>query len=51
MIVLKYHPKRGSTYKTLVGKGIIFDTGGLAIKSRDGMCSMKGDMGGRKFFR
>eukprot|EP00397_Hematodinium_sp_SG-2012_P032865 GEMP01035040.1.p1 GENE.GEMP01035040.1~~GEMP01035040.1.p1 ORF type:complete len:499 (+),score=125.39 GEMP01035040.1:66-1562(+) len=30
----------------LVGKGIIFDTGGLAIKGRDGMCGMKRDMGG-----
>ena len=30
----------------LVGKGIVYDTGGLAIKSRDGMCGMKGDMGG-----
>lgn len=31
---------------TLVGKGIVYDTGGLAIKSRDGMCGMKHDMGG-----
>lgn len=30
----------------LVGKGIIYDTGGLAIKSREGMCGMKRDMGG-----
>jgi len=30
----------------LVGKGIVFDTGGLAIKGREGMCGMKRDMGG-----
>jgi probable aminopeptidase NPEPL1 len=30
----------------LVGKGIVYDTGGLALKSRDGMCGMKHDMGG-----
>lgn len=29
-----------------VGKGITFDTGGLSIKSKDGMCGMKTDMGG-----
>lgn len=26
---------------SLVGKGIVFDTGGLSIKSREGMCEMK----------
>lgn len=30
----------------LVGKGITFDTGGAALKSKEGMCGMKGDMGG-----
>jgi len=30
----------------LVGKGIVYDTGGLSIKSKDGMPGMKGDMGG-----
>lgn len=29
-----------------VGKGIVYDTGGLCIKSRTGMCSMKRDCGG-----
>lgn len=29
-----------------IGKGIVFDTGGLCIKSRQGMCSMKRDCGG-----
>jgi len=30
----------------LVGKGITFDTGGAALKSREGMCGMKRDMAG-----
>ena len=30
----------------LVGKGITFDSGGLSIKTGDGMIGMKGDMGG-----
>ena len=29
-----------------VGKGIVFDTGGLCIKSRPNMCGMKADCGG-----
>jgi leucyl aminopeptidase len=35
------HPKLA-----LVGKGVCFDTGGLDIKSADGMRNMKKDMGG-----
>ena len=31
---------------TLVGKGVCFDTGGLNLKTRDGMLEMKKDMGG-----
>jgi probable aminopeptidase NPEPL1 len=30
----------------LVGKGIVYDTGGLALKPKEGMCGMKADMGG-----
>ncbi len=30
----------------LVGKGVTFDTGGLSLKSSDGMISMKADMSG-----
>jgi len=30
----------------LVGKGVVYDTGGLSLKSSAGMCGMKGDMGG-----
>ena len=29
-----------------MGKGIVYDTGGLALKPKEGMCSMKADMGG-----
>ena len=31
---------------TLVGKGVCFDTGGLDLKTHDGMLQMKKDMGG-----
>lgn len=30
----------------LVGKGIVYDTGGLGLKPKEGMCGMKADMGG-----
>lgn len=30
----------------LVGKGLVYDCGGLALKPADGMCNMKTDMGG-----
>ena len=36
----------GAPRLTLVGKGVCFDTGGLDLKSRDGMRAMKVDMGG-----
>ncbi|MCI0453913.1 MAG: leucyl aminopeptidase [Candidatus Dadabacteria bacterium] len=46
-IHLTYKPK-GSIRKTvaIVGKGITFDSGGLCIKPRDSMRTMKGDMSG-----
>jgi leucyl aminopeptidase len=31
---------------TLIGKGVVFDTGGISIKPSAGMEDMKGDMGG-----
>ncbi len=36
----------GALHVVLVGKGITFDTGGLSIKSNEGMLTMKMDMGG-----
>ena len=40
----EYTPKDKSI--CLVGKGIVYDTGGLSIKISGNMCGMKGDMGG-----
>ncbi len=49
LVRLDYTPRK-TTRRTpqvvLVGKGITFDTGGLSIKSRDNMMSMKRDMTG-----
>ena len=39
------HPTATRTI-AFVGKGITFDSGGLSIKSADGMITMKSDMGG-----
>ncbi len=39
-------PKRGAEPVVLVGKGITFDTGGLDLKTADGMLAMKTDMSG-----
>ena len=54
LIVMTYEPqlKKGETAAEgapvlgLVGKGITFDTGGISIKSADGMEKMKCDMAG-----
>ncbi|MDE1177400.1 MAG: leucyl aminopeptidase [Edaphobacter sp.] len=54
LIVMTYEPKleKGKTLAKdapvmgLVGKGITFDTGGISIKSADGMEKMKYDMAG-----
>lgn len=49
LVMLSYEPQ-ATTAETqtfaLVGKGIIYDTGGLSLKPKTGMCGMKGDMGG-----
>ena len=48
-IVLDYRPASpGGAPRTvaLAGKGITFDSGGLSIKSANGMATMKGDMAG-----
>jgi probable aminopeptidase NPEPL1 len=62
LVIMEYQPPNGQntpeelekSTKTetiaLVGKGIVYDTGGLAIKSREGMCGMKMDMGGSAGF-
>jgi leucyl aminopeptidase len=47
VVVLKYMGKPGSPKMlAYVGKGITFDTGGISLKSADGMEKMKYDMAG-----
>lgn len=46
VIRLHYKPKGSKKVVVLVGKGVTFDTGGLDIKTADGMLDMKNDMSG-----
>ncbi len=50
LIVLKYTPKKSTGKKgellALVGKGVMFDTGGISLKPGEGMDAMKYDMSG-----
>jgi leucyl aminopeptidase len=50
MVVLKYTPKKNTGAKgellSLVGKGVMFDTGGISLKPGEGMDAMKYDMSG-----
>ncbi len=47
LVKLHYKPKKKSNEKiALVGKGVMYDAGGLSIKPTSGMVEMKGDMGG-----
>lgn len=46
LVVLRYEPPKATACYALVGKGIIYDTGGLSIKDRNSMPGMKRDMGG-----
>ncbi|KAL7750216.1 hypothetical protein RI367_004389 [Sorochytrium milnesiophthora] len=49
LVHLQYEPSSvsdASKVYALVGKGIVYDTGGLSIKATAGMCGMKVDMGG-----
>ncbi len=46
LIKLTYDPPGATRTVALVGKGITFDSGGLSIKSAEGMMGMKTDMGG-----
>jgi leucyl aminopeptidase len=45
-VELTYSPPKPKATIAFVGKGITFDSGGLSIKSGDGMMTMKCDMGG-----
>jgi len=44
--ILEWHPEKPVNSKpfVLIGKGIVYDTGGLNIKTGDYMAQMKGDM-------
>ncbi|MGH9153578.1 MAG: leucyl aminopeptidase, partial [Acidimicrobiales bacterium] len=48
LVKLTYEPDGGPPAATvaLVGKGVTFDSGGLSIKTADGMMTMKTDMSG-----
>ena len=47
-IVMEYKPKKAVNKKpvVLVGKGVVYDTGGLSLKPNEGMMTMKCDMAG-----
>jgi leucyl aminopeptidase len=46
LVKLSYSPMRAKRHVALVGKGITFDSGGLSLKTRTGMATMKSDMAG-----
>jgi probable aminopeptidase NPEPL1 len=46
LVVLSYCPEKADKTVALVGKGIVYDSGGLSLKPTTGMCHMKTDMGG-----
>jgi len=46
LVVLQYHGAGRGPLLGLVGKGVTFDTGGISLKSPEGMERMKDDMSG-----
>lgn len=47
LVVLQWNGgKKGDAPLAFIGKGVVFDTGGISIKPAGGMEEMKGDMGG-----
>jgi leucyl aminopeptidase len=46
VVIASYAPANAVAHVALVGKGVTFDTGGLAIKSLNSMIGMKVDMSG-----
>jgi probable aminopeptidase NPEPL1 len=46
LLVMEYAPKKSKQTVALVGKGIVYDTGGLNLKISGSMENMKCDMGG-----
>ena len=47
-VVMDYKPKNASNKQpyVFVGKGVVYDTGGISLKPNDGMMTMKCDMAG-----
>ncbi len=46
LVALSWRPAGATRHVGWVGKGIVYDTGGLSIKGKTAMPGMKGDMGG-----
>jgi probable aminopeptidase NPEPL1 len=46
LVVLSYEPQQASRTVVWVGKGIVYDTGGLSLKPGASMAGMKSDMAG-----
>jgi leucyl aminopeptidase len=46
MVVLRHEPESPRAFLALVGKGIVFDSGGLSLKPAQAMETMKTDMSG-----
>ncbi|MEQ1873783.1 MAG: leucyl aminopeptidase [Ilumatobacteraceae bacterium] len=46
MVRLTYSPRNPVGHLAMVGKGVMFDSGGLSLKPSDGMITMKMDMSG-----
>ncbi len=46
LVELSWRPRRARAHVVLVGKGITFDSGGISIKTVEGMKLMRKDMGG-----
>jgi probable aminopeptidase NPEPL1 len=46
LLVMEYNPRGAKQRVALVGKGVVYDTGGLSLKTGGHMAGMKADMGG-----
>ena len=46
LLIFDYNPTDANKTYALIGKGVVYDTGGLSLKASTYMRSMKGDMGG-----
>lgn len=46
LLLLEYKPRRARLKVGVIGKGIVYDTGGLSLKVGGSMPGMKADMGG-----